>query len=63
MQHPLFALTQSPEDELTSDCDCKGTVGLVSGAVSRNVGDGLFSDGEQLGRSVDWLHLHHHLEE
>lgn len=51
------------KDELTNDSDCKGAVGLVSRAVRRNVGDGLLSDGEQLGRSVHWFHLHRHLKE
>lgn len=54
----------SPQkDELTNDSDCKGAVGLVPRAVRRNVGDGFLSDREQLGRGVDWFHLHHYLEE
>lgn len=48
--------------ELTNDSDCEGAVGLVPGAVLRNVGDGFLSDGEQLGRTVHRFHLHHHLE-
>ena len=50
-------------DELTDDSNSKGAVGLVPRAIGRNVGDGLFSNGEQLGRGVHWLHLHSHLEE
>lgn len=54
----------SPQnDKLTNDSDCKGAVGLVPRAVRRNVGDGFLSNREQLGRSVDWLHLHHYLDE
>lgn len=47
--------------ELTDDSDGKGAVGLVPWAVSGNVGDGLLTDGEQLGRGVHWFHLHSHL--
>lgn len=49
--------------ELTDDSDREGAVGLVPGAVGRNVGDGFPSNGEQLGRGVHWLRLHAHLEE
>lgn len=48
---------------LTDDTDCEGAVGLVAGAVGGDVSDGLHSDGEELGRGVHRLHLHHHLEE
>lgn len=50
------------QDDLTDDCDREGAVGLVPRAVGRNVGDGLLSNGEQLGRGVHWFHLYHHLE-
>lgn len=49
------------EDDLTDDGDGEGAVGLVPRAVGRNVGDGLFSNGEQLGRGVHRFHLYHHL--
>lgn len=48
---------------VTNDSDCERTVGLVAGAVGRDVGDGLRSDGEQLRRCVHRFHLHRHLEE
>lgn len=54
-------LIYTEEDDLTDDGDGEGAVGLVSRAVGRNVGDGLPSNGEQLGRGVHWFHLYRHL--
>lgn len=55
-------ISQNLKNELTYDGDCEGAVGLIPRAVSCNVSDGFLSNGEELGRGVNWFHLYPHLQ-